>query len=390
MCDEMGESENRTSLLGGTMLNEHFVIDSVVHAFNLSEENFAQPRHARAIAEMIYGVGTMAPPEYVLPPDAVLRDWDMTDTVAMLFNESTTDVAVYHPTPIFAFKDGLSALEKAAEALERWPGRIIGSYATVDPLEGARAVEALDRQLEMFKPLGLKLYPTSWRNGRAQGWRMDDPKIAFPLFEAAAERGIKTVAIHKALPLGPVPTGAFFNPSDVEGAADAFPDLNFEIVHGGAAFTEETAFLIARYENIYVNLEAVMIMMVQRPGVVARCLLGMMHVGGGDMIDRMLWSSGAMQYHPRLELDAFAKFQFPEELLDHYGLFGAPPQLTEEHKAKILGGNYARMHGLNIAALRAAIDGDEFSRRGQDPLPAPWSTTSVADRAPGPSLSHSV
>ena len=34
-----------------------------------------------------------------------------------------------------------------------------------------------------------------------------------------------------------------------------FPDLNFEIVHSGLAFVEETAHAIARSHNVYANLE---------------------------------------------------------------------------------------------------------------------------------------
>jgi len=37
-------------------------------------------------------------------------------------------------------------------------------------------------------------------------WRLDDESLAFPLIERALEHGLKTIAIHKAAPLGPVPT----------------------------------------------------------------------------------------------------------------------------------------------------------------------------------------
>ena len=42
---------------------------------------------------------------------------------------------------------------------------------------------------------------------------------------------------------------------DIDAAADAFPGLAFEVVHGGMAFVEETARQLARYPNVYVNLE---------------------------------------------------------------------------------------------------------------------------------------
>jgi len=152
------------------MLNGHFVFDAVAHSFNLTEENFAHPRHARAITEMIYGVVSQAPEGYRLAPEAVYRDWHAEDTAAMLFHESATDVAVFHPTPIFAYKDGLSGVDKAHEAITKYPKRFVGAYAAVDPLLGT-PLEELDRQVELLKPVGLKLYPTSWAGDTFGSWQ---------------------------------------------------------------------------------------------------------------------------------------------------------------------------------------------------------------------------
>ncbi len=361
------------------MLNGSIVIDSVVHSMNLDSSNNAT-KDAAIINDLIYEVNRHVPKGYELAKETLLRDWPNDDTVAMLFNESVTDLAVIHPTPIMAYKDGQTSVAKAIDATTRWPQRVIASYACVDPLTGSKAIDDLERQVEeMPNAIGLKLYPTSWRGEVIDNWRMDDPDIIYPVYEAAARLGIKTVAVHKAVPLGPVPTGGAFNPSDVEGAAVSFPELNFEIVHGGVAFCEETAWLLARFDNVYVNLETLTIILVSRPRVFARLLLGLLDVGGEAMLDKMFWSSGAMQIHPRLCLEAFAGFQFPDEMLESRGLFAELPQISDEHKRKILGENYARVHGLDLSGLYQATLGDEFHRREGAPLPAPYSTTSVAD-----------
>ncbi|GGY93212.1 amidohydrolase family protein [Novosphingobium colocasiae] len=361
------------------MYKDNIVIDAVAHAFNFESSNFASVSEAQSVVDLTYAiVGENVPPGYALSRDAVVRNWPVDDTAAMLFGESDTDLAVMHTLPVLAFKDGMSSLEKSAEALQRYPNRFIGAYAAVDPLAGKAAYDALDRQIDMLNPIGLKLYPTSWNGGTIGTWRMDDPAIAFPLFEYAAKRGITNFAVHKAIPLTPAPTGESFRPGDVEGAAEHFPDLNFEIVHGGAAFTEETAWLLGRYSNIWVNLETLNIVLVTRPRVFGKILLGLMHIGGAAVLDRLIWGTGTMQYHPRPCLEAFFDYTLPEDLLDQYGLFEALPQLDEAAKAKILGGNYARMHGFDMADLRRRIQGDAFCRGAEDKLPAPYSTTSVA------------
>ena len=63
--------------------------------------------------------------------------------------------------------------------------------------------------------------------------------FCFRIFEKLRKHKIQTVAIHKAIVMGPVPIEPYF-PFEVGAAARAFPDINFEIVHGGWAFMEET------------------------------------------------------------------------------------------------------------------------------------------------------
>ena len=68
---------------------------------------------------------------------------------------------------------------------------------------------------------------------------MDDPRIAFPVFEKAQELGINLIGVHKGVPLGPQPVEAT-QTWDMDGAAAAFPDLNFVIFHVGLPFLDET------------------------------------------------------------------------------------------------------------------------------------------------------
>lgn len=355
-----------------------FILDGVTHAFNLTEANFADREGASAMAEMVAILGNSTPePKYAQSRDVVLRDWTVEELAGVLFRESTTDVAVYHPLPIFSFTDGLSSLEKAVEVRERWPQRFIGTYACVDPLRGKDALTELERQVEILNPLGLKMYPASWHDGKVGSWKMNDPKIAYPVIEKAAELGLRHIAVHKAIPIEPVEFGDAFNPADFEGAAVNFPDMNFEIVHGGIAFIEETSILLARFPNIHVNMENLNMVVARRPRVFAQILLGLMREGGNAILDRLFWGTGTMQYHPRPCIEAFLDFEFPEDLMDSAGLYVPPQQITLQDKQNLLAGNFARLHGLDIAALKAAIQGDEFSRAAGEELAAPWSHAKV-------------
>jgi predicted TIM-barrel fold metal-dependent hydrolase len=359
------------------MIEDSYVIDSVSHAYNVHPSNFAVPDAATAITLMVYGLASGSPPPYFVPPESWMRDWSVDEVASMLFRESATDFSVFHPTPISAYHDGMTSVEKAAEITQKWPTRF-RTYATVDPLQGQAAVLELDRQMDLLNPIGLKLYPSSWTAGHHRGWRMDDPEVAFPILERARHHGLKAVAIHKAVPFGNV-SMASYKIDDLDTVAHAFPDLNFEIVHGGVTFIEETAWLVGRFPNVYVNLEGVSMLLPQRPRLFASILLGLCQIGGPAVLDRLLWSSGCMAAHPRPLLEAFCSFSYPPDLLEASGLtYGALPPLSDDNKRGILGLNYARMHGLDIEELKFAAAQDEFARSAGDPLAEPYSTTASA------------
>jgi predicted TIM-barrel fold metal-dependent hydrolase len=366
------------------MQDDIFVIDGVAHAFNMADENLASERYAGSLRAAQGGFFAFQPPGYNLEPERTFIDWTVEDTANILFRESRTDVAIFHPVPIYFFKDGLSSIEKAVEATNRWPNRFVGSYVAVDPLRPDPLGE-LERQVELLEnPIGVKLYPVSYVDHKCSPWRMDDPKIGFPIYEKVRELGLKHVAIHKSLPIGATPGGTAFSPGDVEGAADAFPDLIFSIVHGGMSFNEETAWLLSRFPNIWINLESFNIIAMLRPHAFGELLAGLLSVAGEAALDRIYWASGAMNCHPRPGLEAFMDFQFTEEQMERYGIFFPIPQLTHEHKRKLLGGNLARLHGLDISELAQGIVDDEFATDPDAPLPTPYSTTALANAVTTP------
>lgn len=353
-----------------------FVLDSVVHAYNLDESNFRHEDWARQITDMIYATFMPeAPEELTLTEAEYNRDWGIEEAANMLFRESQTDYAVYHPTPINVYEDGLNSVEKAKEAIERWPTRF-ETMATVDPLQGEAALEEFERQVDELDPVGLKLYPSSWADGTHRSWGMGDADVAYPFYEKAVELGVDLVAVHKALPLGSVPMEDYHQ-EDVDSAATSFPELNFSVVHGGMVFTEEVAWQLARYDNIYVNLEVLVYMAHTRPEYFAETFAGLFEVGGEDVIDQIYWGSGCMAYPAQPQLEAFWEFEFPGAVRSRG--FTDVPEMTRENKEKVLGKNYARMLGLDIDEIQAGIASDEFSREPGAGLETAYSTTAVGD-----------
>jgi uncharacterized protein len=346
------------------MIDDVFVIDAVAHGYNLGPANQVDPGYAAATGAQLYGLAMQFVPEgYLLPYEEWSNSADPDLVASALFAESPTDFAIYHQVPMFgAFKDGSSPIWVGQNMRERWPGRV-ALFAGVSPFL-PDPVGQVDRAIDEYGAIGLKLYPLELIEGHVNPFPLDDPEIAYPIYQRAVDRGIKTIAVHKALPLGPVPLDPF-RVADVEAAAIAFPQLMFQIVHGGMAFVEETALQLARFPNISVNLEGTTVLAVKAPRQFATIVGSFLQLGAAD---RILWATGCMAIHPRPFLEAFWRMEMPRDLVEEYGM----PELTRDIKAQILGANAARICGIDIDAERAKASGDQYST-SSEPRP-PWST----------------
>lgn len=355
------------------MIGDAFVIDAVTHAYNLHPSNYRAGRYAESLAQLIFGLHTTFSGDgyRIDEPERFLKDWSVKELARILFVESDIDIAVHHVLPLDTlYHDGLCSFEKTRQIRRRYPDRFL-VYAGVDPLCGPMALDELERQVEALSPSGLKLYPAAWlgESFKHTGWRMDDARIAFPLFERARKLGIKNIAVHKGLPMGAVPLEPY-KVDDIGGAADAFPDLNFEIVHGGMAFLDETGMQLSLFPNVYVNLEVTGALIVKRERWFAEALANLLKWAGPSKI---MWGSGTVFCHPQPAVEKFWNdFQLPDDLVSVAGM-----QVTPEIKRMILGENYARYAGIDIQAAKARIANDAFAKERAHGKPGPYSKGSA-------------
>lgn len=212
---------------------------------------------------------------------------------------------------------------------------------------------------------GLKLYPSHWDRDTVDPAPMDDPDTAYPLYEKALDLGIDVVSVHNSIPLGATSLSNQ-NPEDISNAAENFPEIDFEIVHGGMVFAEEVGAMMAAQPNLYVNFETVSALAYTAPERF-KTIIGelLKHLGSGG-VERILWGTGASPLHPQLCLQAFWDLEFPE-----YEGYFETFTLDEEDKKAILGQNFAEMHGVSIEELEANIGDDRFAE--QDGLLEPFS-----------------
>lgn len=349
----------------GAIPDDVFVIDPVVHAFNLSEDNVAS-RYGAQLHAMSYGLhSNFSPPEATIEHPFYMTDMPMQTLLDTMFLESQTDIVAHHTLTLNSwFKDGFCARHKTEAGAKAHPDRCL-AYLGVDPCEDESAFteDLIAQHEELPHAVGLKLYPHQVDPYRR--WRADDDKV-LRLVEMAETRGLKSIAIHKALPNGSVPLESY-KVDDLDIAADSFPNMAFEIIHSGMAFVEETAFALARFPNVYANLETTTALLWAAPGRFSEVLGQLMFWGGPEKI---IYSTGCTVIHPQHVLALMWDFQFTEDTMRRVGV----PPISDEIKRLILAGNYARMVGLDIGEAKAAISGDDYAERlrAQGELAAPW------------------
>jgi predicted TIM-barrel fold metal-dependent hydrolase len=280
-----------------------------------------------------------------------------------VFLGSETDIAFLNSFGMRAAFDGVDLFppREAAFIRSMAPSRI-GVLGTVDPPDGASAIDSLIYQCEKIKIDGLKLYPPG---PDARGWVLDDEKNTYPLFEVLRRHGVKNVCVHKGLP------GLFLeqycHTDDLVRAAAAFPDLNFIAFHSAFPWEAELAgqAKAAKVKNLYAELGSLARMMRTDPARYS-VLIGNLLDGFGA--DHIIWGTDTPVIGPpHWQIEAFQTFTIPEELAAQYHF----SRLTPEVKNKIFGENAARIFGIDIAAARQAIEGDLLYKLRDDRNPLP-------------------
>lgn len=240
--------------------------------------------------------------------------------------------------------------------------------------------------LEETERMALDLKVDSWkfypgvveRKGEFPFW-MDDEELMYPFYEKIQGYGMNLVCVHKGLPLPGSPL-EHNHPRDIEKAARDHPDINFIIYHSGfkaanyelppgdgyiqeGGYLPWTTDLVRMREanpgmtNVYMELGTTFgHTVITHPNVCAHFLGQILKAYGADHV---IWGTDAIWWgSPQWQIEAFRRFQMPEELQEEFGY----PDLTDADKEKILGLNAARLYGIDPDAARKALPADGLSQ----------------------------
>src|SRR5215216_4425377 len=352
-----------------------FVFDAHSGFWDASPEN-TKNRFGDAFIETFYAFHTAfnpPDPKWTMDYERVFRKVDPDWYLEEMFVKGEADMAILSTQVLMDFyHTGFVRPERNAQLAARYPERII-PLGGVDP-RAPNAVEEVERQVTELGMKGFKWYTAEWR-GESRGWKANDPMV-FPCYEKALELGVRNHFFHKGPAVEPLSLSKF-DVSDIDEPAWLYPEMNFIIDHCGAPRVEAFCWLATRCPNVYAGLAVVLALIHNRPRWFAEVMANLLYWLGPD---RIIYGTDFPIWYPHWQLDDFMNFELPEDLKQEYGV-----DLTPEIKQQIIGGNIARLYGIDVPAKLEAIKDDEFARRraeyrrGRDRVPM----TQVDPQGPG-------
>jgi predicted TIM-barrel fold metal-dependent hydrolase len=261
-----------------------------------------------------------------------------------IFEDGYADMAIFQPAYLGEFyKDGFGNLRRNWALTQRYPDRLI-SNGWWDPRNGEEGLAQLEREAEMYKLKGVKLYTADW-HGSSKGYKLSDP-WAQRYLEKSLELGIKNIHVHKGPTILPLNRDAF-DVADVDDAASTFPDLNFVVEHVGLPRLDDFCWIATQEPNVYAGLAVASALIHTRRRYFSEIITELLYWLGSD---RILFGSDYAIWQPKWIVEQFMELELSEDLAAE-----ANHTLNLEVKKKIMGENAARLYDIDIAAQCARL-----------------------------------
>ncbi len=360
------------------LAKREFVFDIQGHHVNALE-------HWKA-PEMSGGIGLQFMPQgkcsYLDPSSkyGYLKCYTSQAFIKEMFLNSDTDMAVltFVPSSVEDMpltQDEATATREMTDALEG-SRRLLVHGRVIPNLAGD--IERMPELVEKWKIAAWKTYTQASPDG-STGWWLDDEEHAARMYEMARKTGVRTVCVHKGLPL---PTPMMTNNNllyggcgDVGRAARQNPDINFIVYHSGFdPKNPDIEYAPGKHElgvnsliqsvidngikpggNVYAELGTTWRYVMRDPNVAAHVVGKLLKYVGPDNV---VWGTDCIWYgSPQDQIQAFRTFQISKEFQEKYGY----PEITPELRAKVFGLNALKPYGLKLKDIQKTFLADTMA-----------------------------
>ncbi|MBD2841235.1 amidohydrolase family protein [Erythrobacter rubeus] len=286
-----------------------------------------------------------------------------------VYLDSDTDVAVVsalwgsqqsNPTPTHYAAEAREIVEAIGGDGARC--LIHGGLLPNDPGD----LEAMEAKARVHKVDAWKMYPQWGPEGR--GFFLNESDLANSAFEEARRLDVRTIAVHKGVPLYGLEYD-YSDPRDMGPAARDNPDLTFLVYHSGfePGRTLEGQYnpsdpkgidrLIKSHQdagfgpnegNLYAELGSTWRYFMGRPEEAAHVIGKLLKYFGEE---RIMWGTDSIWFgSPQDQIQAFRAFEISDEYQERYGY----PALTDRARRRIFGLNGADVYGIDIDRAKAS------------------------------------
>lgn len=252
---------------------------------------------------------------------------------------------------------------------------------TTDTMDKASLIEQMEREINVYGISSWKWYCHTDPAQTGNGFQVDDDNSQW-FIEESRKRGIKLISVHKGYSYQSRTLGHLANPKDIEKAALRNPDFNFVVYHSAIKhgssepnwkqsnqYDPTTGDFLwhnvlmdiknrnPKMNNVYCELGSFFnTLSVIDPVMAAHGLGKNIKYYGAD---RVVWGTDCLWWgSPQWAIDAFKRFQMPEEMCEKFGY----RKLTKQDKAKIFGLNAAKLYNVDVKAKRKTLPADVLSR----------------------------
>jgi len=306
-----------------------------------------------------------------------------------IYLDSDTKMAILSGAPSDQAENWFLSNDQMARARavvnEAAGSRRLLSHAVITPGQPGW-LEEMDRAIEELHPDSWKGYTMGDPNGPSEyRWRLDDEELLYPAYEKMVNSGINVLCLHKGLLPPDAETSLpgvtrYADVSDVGKAARDWPQIRFLIYHcaynvlmpteaarqrfegtGYIEWVSDLARIPAEFgvENVYAEIGSSFgISAATNP----RFCAGMMGALVKEMgAERVFWGTDSVWYgSPQWQIEALRRMEIPEDLRVKFD-FAPLGEATGPVKTAILGGNSARLYGVDVEKAQAELAADELS-----------------------------
>ena len=278
--------------------------------------------------------------------------------VDKVFHETATTMGGLNPVGFMDFFGGkmLGNMDNYAKFSDQYRDRMV-LFGYVNPLDGEKALEQIEYQIKNFNVKGFKFYNTDPR-GPTRGWKCDDRKVAYPVWEKLVQMGIKVASIHKGLSQGSTYYRYLADPLDIDAAAGDFPELNFFCYHASYPEVEKSAMIAAVHDNFYVDMgPPISSVAARRPLEFDELMTRFLKIAPPR---KMSWGTDQILIDGVQDaIEAFWKWNVPRDAQKKWGI----KPLTEEDKRAMFGETLGTIMGLDMKGILKRTGKDGFAKK---------------------------